>query len=249
MGGELLNNKKRSPIWKPTAEEFKAIVDKSKTTTEVLAHFGMQNKGGNYNTFNRRIKDEGVDISHFVKSMPIPKKLELNMLFKKNSTSSRSTVRRRVIQEKLIPYECRDCGNEGTWQGKELSLHLEHVNGISNDHRLKNLCFPCPNCHSQTATYSGRNVVQVPKTKCLNCFKTIGNRNKNQLCQLCFLRKNSEMVAFKRRRVVRPDKQTLLKEIQEMGFVKTGKKYGVSDNAIRKWLKSYEKLEKQTTVN
>ena len=43
------------------------------------------------------------------------------------------------------------------------------------------------------------------------------------------------------RRVVRPDVETLTNEIKELGFVKTGKKYGVSDNAIRGWLKFYEK--------
>lgn len=38
----------------------------------------------------------------------------------------------------------------------------------------------------------------------------------------------------------RPNFETLQKEIDELGFVGTGKKYGVSDNAIRKWLKRYE---------
>jgi very-short-patch-repair endonuclease len=46
---------------------------------------------------------------------------------------------------------------------------------------------------------------------------------------------------IKQRKVERPDFQTLKNEIKELGFVKTGKKYGVSDNAIRKWLKFYEK--------
>lgn len=45
------------------------------------------------------------------------------------------------------------------------------------------------------------------------------------------------------RRVDRPDYNTLKTEIDEFGFLKTGKKYGVSDNAIRKWLKFYEKTK------
>lgn len=249
MGGELLNNKKRSPIWKPTAEEFKAIVDKSKTTTEVLAHFGMQNKGGNYKTFNQRVKDEGIDISHFIRVTPNPKKLDLHLVFKKDSTVSRSTIRRRIIREQLIPYECKGCKNNGTWNGKELSLHLEHMNGIGNDHRLENLCFLCPNCHSQTDTYSGKNNIRVPKPTCLKCSKGISRTTKNQLCQGCFAKERNSAKGLRRRKVVRPDKETLLKEIQDMGYVKTGKKYAVSDNAIRKWLKSYEKLENQIKIN
>ena len=52
----------------------------------------------------------------------------------------------------------RQCGNEGFWNGKKLVLQLEHKNGIHNDHRVENLCFLCPNCHSQTDTYSGKNI-------------------------------------------------------------------------------------------
>ena len=31
------------------------------------------------------------------------------------------------------------------------------ANGKNNDHRIENLRFLCPNCHSQTATYAGKN--------------------------------------------------------------------------------------------
>jgi integrase len=45
---------------------------------------------------------------------------------------------------------------------------------------------------------------------------------------------------FWQRKVDRPDYQTLCQDIKNLGFVGTGKKYGVSDNAIRKWKKHYE---------
>jgi len=70
--------------------------------------------------------------------------------------ATRASVRKTIIREELIPYECSKCGiNE--WNGKMLSLHLDHINGVNNDHRLENLRFLCPNCHSQTDTYTGRN--------------------------------------------------------------------------------------------
>ena len=43
------------------------------------------------------------------------------------------------------------------------------------------------------------------------------------------------------RKVKRPDYQTLINNVKELGYTKTGRKYGVSDNAIRKWIKHYEK--------
>ena len=52
-------------------------------------------------------------------------------------------------------------GNEGKWQGQDLSLQLDHINGVNNDHRVKNLRFLCPNCYSQTDTYGGKNVGSI----------------------------------------------------------------------------------------
>jgi len=70
--------------------------------------------------------------------------------------ATRSGVRRVIIKDGLLPYECSECGiNE--WNNKELSLHLDHINGKNGDHRLENLRFLCPNCHSQTETYTGKN--------------------------------------------------------------------------------------------
>lgn len=75
-------------------------------------------------------------------------------VFVENSTYSRHRLKERIIKQKLIEYICADCGNIGEWNGKKLVLHLEHKNGKSNDHRLENLTFLCPNCHTQTETYS-----------------------------------------------------------------------------------------------
>lgn len=55
-----------------------------------------------------------------------------------------------------LPNVCGGCGIS-EWRASPLALHLDHVNGIGDDHRLQNLRFLCPNCHSQTETYCGRN--------------------------------------------------------------------------------------------
>jgi 5-methylcytosine-specific restriction endonuclease McrA len=58
--------------------------------------------------------------------------------------------------EDLKPALCAICGI-ADWRGEPLSLALHHVNGDRLDNRVENLELLCPNCHSQTDTYSGRN--------------------------------------------------------------------------------------------
>jgi ribosomal protein L44E len=70
--------------------------------------------------------------------------------------ATRASVRKKIIKDQLIKYECNMC-KLSEWNGKQLSLHLDHINGKNGDHRLENLRFLCPNCHSQTETYVGRN--------------------------------------------------------------------------------------------
>jgi 5-methylcytosine-specific restriction endonuclease McrA len=77
--------------------------------------------------------------------------------FIENSTAHREKIKQYILNNKLIEYKCNNCPNIGYHNEQPLILHLEHKNGVNNDNRLENLCFLCPNCHSQTATYCGRN--------------------------------------------------------------------------------------------
>lgn len=83
--------------------------------------------------------------------------------FIENSPTTRAIIRRYIIRHNLIPYVCEKCGNDGNWQGQILTLQLDHKNGVNNDHRLENLRWLCPNCHSQTETFTGRNKTDKEK--------------------------------------------------------------------------------------
>lgn len=72
-------------------------------------------------------------------------------------TTSTSSIKKTIISQGLLEYACYICSNEGEWKGQPLVLQLDHVNGDNKDHRLVNLRFLCPNCHSQTETFCGRN--------------------------------------------------------------------------------------------
>jgi len=63
----------------------------------------------------------------------------------------------RLLREGLIKNQCSRCGISD-WRGKPLAIHIDHINGAKNDWRLENLRMLCPNCHSQTPTFGGRNL-------------------------------------------------------------------------------------------
>jgi len=71
--------------------------------------------------------------------------------------ATRASVRKRILKEELLDYECNEC-NIKDYNGKPLSLELDHINGNGHDHRLENLRWLCPNCHSQTKTFRGKNL-------------------------------------------------------------------------------------------
>ena len=69
---------------------------------------------------------------------------------------SRGNVKRRLLRAGLLDEFCYVCGID-SWLDEPLSLALHHINGDGSDNRLENLQLLCPNCHSQTENFAGRN--------------------------------------------------------------------------------------------
>lgn len=150
-------------IYEITDEQFVELIKSSTNISEVLFKLGYTVKGNSWGFSNvrRRMDDLNIPMSAFKgKSAMIQssrkKDLTAEMLFKENCKHNRNCLRRFIIKNDLLPYKCAICGAK-EWNGKTLSLELDHINGINNDNRLENLRFLCPNCHSQTTTYGSRN--------------------------------------------------------------------------------------------
>ncbi len=149
-------------------EEFTTIVKQNDCIRDVIGVLGYSRSSGSMGVkVNERIKALNIDISHFAKkksdasSHPLYSLEEI--LVENSKYENINCLKKRILKEGLLEYKCAKCGNTGTWNGKELTLQLEHKNGIHNDHRLSNLEFLCPNCHSQTDTYSGWNIGKYNK--------------------------------------------------------------------------------------
>ena len=118
----------------------------AKAAAELKLHFTTFKKyAEKYGCYEPNQSGEGI-------SKNIPRRIQ-NL----EDYATRSCVKKRIIKENIIKYECSECNIGRIWRGKKLSLHLDHINGDGWDHRLENLRFLCPNCHSQTETYCGKN--------------------------------------------------------------------------------------------
>jgi Zn finger protein HypA/HybF involved in hydrogenase expression len=145
-------------------ELLEPIIKNSKSNREVILKLGLKEAGGNYATIKRLIIKFGLDVSHFTGPLwnkgfnsfsdeRIKSKYSLDEIFSENSLISNDRLKQILFSEKLIENKCCECGNNGEWLGKPISLELDHINGVNNDNRIINLRILCPNCHSQTPTF------------------------------------------------------------------------------------------------
>jgi len=160
------------------------------------------------------------------------------------STYARGHLKRRLYEAGLKVRICELCGQGELWRGRHMALILDHVNGIGNDNRLENLRIVCPNCAATLSTHCGKNK-HTPRVEaqCGRCGATFVRRRREQkyCSKQCGQRwDRSGVIRPGARRVERPPYEQLLREIDATSYLAVGRKYGVSDNAIRKWVRDYE---------
>ncbi len=157
-------------LQKYTKEWLENLCQESFSLAEVLQKAGRKSGGGNQATLKKKIAEFQIDTSHFTgqgwskgktretdSRINFKDKYEFEEIFTEDSIIKRTVVRRYILRHNLFEYKCAFCGNDGHWLEQEIALDLDHINGISNDHRLVNLRFLCPNCHATTETYRGKN--------------------------------------------------------------------------------------------
>lgn len=154
-----------SKVYLVSDEEFISIVQEANSYSDCLRALGLSTTGGSStDVLKRRIAELKCDITHFgsksQKRVAYNAKYTLDEILVENSTYSNiARLKLRLVNEGRMEYKCANCGLI-EWQGQVLSLHLDHINGVNNDHRIENLRFLCPNCHSLTETYAGKNKKQ-----------------------------------------------------------------------------------------
>jgi 5-methylcytosine-specific restriction endonuclease McrA len=228
--------------------DFETAVKESLSIREALQKLGLAPKGGNYSTFNNRVKKLNLDTSHFTgqlwnKGKTLKPKREIQDYLTNKQSIQSHKLRLRLIAEGIFEAKCYKCNNT-TWLGQPIALELDHINGDHEDNSLSNLILLCPNCHAQTETYRGKNkpkiekpakvFIKAEKETCSDCGVIVYRHAKR--CRAC---NNKLRAANPITKLTWPSIEQLNEMLLTMSYVELGKKLGVSDNAIRKHIKRY----------
>ena len=116
--------------------------------SKIAVHFGVPQV-----TIWRRSKKLDLTYKHGGTN----KKISLDEILKGlHPTYQTFKLKNRLLKDNIFENICTNCGIT-EWQDLPINLHLDHIDGNCSNHKLENLRLLCPNCHSQTDTWCGKN--------------------------------------------------------------------------------------------
>ena len=211
---------------------------------EVLRKLGKRHDGNTWKFVRDKIRGYRIDTSHFLGQRANSglhwkgnkKPWQDVLVVKSDNRRQYAVVLRRALIESGVLYQCDCCGMGPIWNGHELRLHVDHIDGDFLNNTKNNLRFLCPNCHSQTTTFCNNKgmttVVKCKKTKSkkCKCGKVIGSVASQ--CKSCSGYSQKTKITW-------PSATELRNMVQTSSYVAVAKRLGVSDNAVRKRLRNH----------
>jgi hypothetical protein len=222
--------KKRS--W--SEEALRLTIQTNNTMAGVLRSLHLSTSPGNYKSVGLVIKKLGLSTTHFKGqahgTSPRTTKIPLAELLVEGSQYGSNPLRKRLIKEGLLPNVCDECGSQPEWKGKPLVLQLDHKNGDSTDNRLENLHILCPNCHSQTSNFTGKSKIGRYRSDPKRCSCGAVIYRKSDRCKSCLGRHVESKTKW-------PPVEELAESVVQTSYTKVASGLGVSDNAVKKYIK------------
>jgi hypothetical protein len=247
---------------KYTEEQFRDAWLSSNSVMECLRTLGLNEYGSAHQIAKDTARELGLDNSHMTgrgwlkgKTHSFSPSRPLNEILVYGKKENNTELKKKLVRAGLKEWKCERCGLD-SWLGEKITIELEHVDGDNKNNTIENLMFLCPNCHSYTDTWRGRNIKSygrldkleksasskdvskegnldagsnpAPPT-CSICGIDVGR--KSNRCMKCY-RKTTEKIKW-------PETEDLIKMLSNSNYSKLSKELGVSDNALRKRIKNH----------
>ena len=216
------------------------LVASSSGIAEVLRKGGYALEPASVRAMSARVRRLGLDTGHFIQPKPptgalTNKKRPEEILVKTSRSSWRTKGHqlRRAMIEVGFAYMCAVCKIGPLWNGAELALQVDHINGDSRDSRIENVRFICPNCHSQTHTFGARTRRKERRCGCGTLAARYG-----QFCYQCASENNCSDRPS-RRKISWPEISILVRMVEDTSYSAAARSLGVSDNAVRKHIRRH----------
>lgn len=230
-------------IDKYTNDEFIDFIKNSFSYRELARKIGYKSYSGDLSQIlKNKIFELNLSTNHFERDKTKDITRTFDNIFCSNSTADQKTLRKWYFDGHYTPYSCKICGQLPVWNGKELVLTLDHINGNNHDDRLENLRWVCPNCDRQLDTFGGKNISKKNNKKyCFDCGIEIGK--KSTYCKKCSPKHRKNLYEVKLKKSVLYEsgitRDRLKDLVRQKSFVDIGKIYDVSNTTIKEWCKKF----------
>lgn len=264
-----------SKLYDFTPTELQKLLDESNSYADVLRKTRMNAHGANPRTLKKVIAEYNLDetklnenrhnlfsrCSEHANKVNVKYSLE-DILAGKHPGYQSSRLLERLVKEGYKEMKCERCGIID-WMGQAISFHLHHKDGDHNNNSLDNLEVLCPNCHSQTDNYAGKNVPKKEKEKIKkkksktpygvteDGLRFYDGQKYKILCPICainFMNKEAKMCRICydiENRKPKVEKEVLLKIMETNSYYSAAEILGVDRETVSRWHKYYTNKERE----